>query len=95
MFVVIKIALDAYYHLAERKALNELEGGCMVPLAGWGRDLDDGRLALDVAVFDPDGRERLFATLEGPADDPEGLGRRVAGVLRAQGAEALLRRRSS
>jgi hydroxymethylbilane synthase len=77
--------------LAERSALAELEGGCMIPLGAWARATDDG-LALDAAVFDPDGRERLFASLSGPPDDPEALGRRVAEVLRAQGAERLLKR---
>jgi hydroxymethylbilane synthase len=78
--------------LAERQALAELEGGCMIPLGAWGRDTADGRLALDVAVFDPDGLARAIASLVGPRDDPEGLGRRAADALRAQGAERLLRR---
>jgi len=77
--------------LAERAALAELEGGCMVPLGAWGRDADGGRLALDVAVYDHDGRVRLVSSLLGPRDDPEGLGRRVAGALKGQGAERLLR----
>jgi hydroxymethylbilane synthase len=78
--------------VAERQALAELEGGCMIPLGAWGRDDDGGVLALDVAVFDPDGRERMFIHETGPLDDPEGLGRRAAAALRAQGAERLLRR---
>jgi hydroxymethylbilane synthase len=77
--------------VAERRVLAELEGGCMIPLGAWGRDTADG-LALDAAVLDPDGRERLFVSLSGPRDDPDGLGRRAAGALRAQGAERLLRR---
>jgi hydroxymethylbilane synthase len=85
--------------LAERRALAELEGGCMIPMAAWARDVDDeqeegrvGGLALDAAVFDPDGRARVAAALLGPRDDPEGLGLRVAQALRAGGAEALLER---
>jgi hydroxymethylbilane synthase len=81
--------------LAERAALAELEGGCMIPLGAWGRDSEDGRLALDVAVFDPDGCARALAEFTGPLDDPEGLGHRVAVSLREQGAEALLRREAS
>jgi hydroxymethylbilane synthase len=81
--------------LAERRALAELEGGCMIPLGAWGRDTEAGGLALDVAVFDPDGRERAFATLSGPRDDPDDLGRRVAAALRALGAERLLSRPAS
>ena len=50
-----------------------------------------GSLALDAAVFDPDGRAHVAAALRGPLDDPEGLGLRVAQALRARGAESLLR----
>jgi hydroxymethylbilane synthase len=77
--------------LAERRALAELEGGCMIPLGAWGRDDPDGALALDAAVFDADGRERLFIQVVGPRDDAEGLGHRAAEGLRRQGAERLLR----
>lgn len=78
--------------IAERRTLAELEGGCMIPLAAWGRDTDDGLMALDVAVFDPDGLERLFVSATGPRDNPDGLGRQVAEQLRAQGADRLLQR---
>ena len=44
--------------LAERRVLAELEGGCMIPLAAFGRDTEDGRLVLDAAVYDPDGARR-------------------------------------
>jgi hydroxymethylbilane synthase len=77
--------------LAERSVLADLEGGCMIPLGAWGREAGSGSLALDVAVLDPDGRERLFVSLEGPRADPGGLGLRAAKALRAQGAERLLR----
>jgi hydroxymethylbilane synthase len=75
---------------AERRALAELEGGCMIPLAAWAREAG-GELVLDVAVFDPDGRERVAASAAGPREDPDALGRRVARALRALGAERLLR----
>ncbi len=78
--------------LAERRALAELEGGCMIPLGAWGRDACDGTLALDVAVFDVEGKERAFASRTGPRDDPQELGRLVAADLRERGAERLLRR---
>jgi hydroxymethylbilane synthase len=78
--------------LAERRTLAELEGGCMIPLAAWGRDTADGLMALDAAVFDPDGLECLLASATGPRDDPDGLGRQVAQELRSQGADRLLER---
>ncbi len=76
--------------IAERRTLAELEGGCMIPLAAWGRDLDGGRLALDASVFDPEGVRRVSVAEVGPGDDPEGLGRRVAEALRSAGADDLL-----
>jgi hydroxymethylbilane synthase len=84
---------------AERAALAGLEGGCIIPMAAWARDVeDDGgepngpALVLDAAVFDPDGRDRVAVRLRGPRDDPDDLGRRAAQALRDQGAEALLKR---
>jgi hydroxymethylbilane synthase len=76
--------------IAERRALAELEGGCMIPMAAWARDTADG-LTLDAAVYDTEGRERVSASLSGPPDDPDGLGRRIAQELRRLGAEQLLR----
>jgi len=76
---------------AERTLLAELEGGCMIPLAAFAR-LVEGALALDAFVLDPDGRERIAASASGPAEDPRGLGRRVAALLRGQGADRLLGR---
>jgi hydroxymethylbilane synthase len=88
---------------AERAALAELEGGCIIPMAAWARDVEEdeseGRpdgsgsmLAIDAVVFEPDGRERVAASLRGPRDDPDGLGRRAAPALRDRGAEPLLKR---
>jgi hydroxymethylbilane synthase len=78
--------------VAERQALADLEGGCMIPLGAWGRDIEDGVLGLDVAVYAHDGRDRVFASRTGPIEAPEALGHEVAQALREQGAEALLRR---
>ena len=49
-------------------------------------------LALDAAVYDPDGRDRVVVALQGPVTAPDDLGRRVAQALRDQGADALLNR---
>ncbi len=77
--------------LAERRCLAELEGGCSVPLAAWGRDTEDGRLALDVLVLDPDGKERLAVGHVGDRAAPEALGLKVAKELLRLGAGRLLR----
>jgi hydroxymethylbilane synthase len=76
--------------VAERALLAELGGGCVLPLGALATAGPGGRLALAAAVLDPDGRERLDASGDGPDDDPEGLGRAVAGRLRALGAARLL-----
>ncbi len=87
------------YHavLAERSVLAALQGGCTLPMAAWARDLVSNHaeqtgldLLLDAAVFDPKGRERVMVSLQGPYDDPEGLGRQAAQALFEQGAERLL-----
>jgi hydroxymethylbilane synthase len=84
---------------AERAALAGLQGGCSVPVGAWARDGDGGEaaalgltLVLDIAVFDPDGRDRISISLSGPSDDPNGLGWRAAQLLRIRGAEKLLER---
>lgn len=83
---------------AERAALAALEGGCSIPMAAWARDRemksdpDRMELALDAAVFDPEGRDRITVSVRGPLDDPEILGRRAAEMLLEQGASRLLGR---
>jgi porphobilinogen deaminase len=69
----------------------------MIPMAAWARDLPctgmmHNLLALDAAVFDPDGRAQIRVSLTGPTDAPDTLGRSVAQALRNRGAEPLLRR---
>ena len=78
--------------VAERQALAELEGGCMIPLGAWGRDTEDGRLALNAGVFDENGVTAVVASETGSLEEPEELGRSVAKSLRLQGAVRLLRR---
>jgi len=75
---------------AERAVLSALEGGCQVPLGAWAR-IERGTLLLDACVCAPDGTEVLRERGQGPAMQPEALGRDVAGRLRAAGAERLLR----
>jgi len=75
---------------AERAVLAALEGGCQVPLGAWARIAGDA-LVLDACVCAPDGSEVLRERGEGPAMQPEALGRAVAQRLRAAGADRLLR----
>ncbi len=75
---------------AERAMLATLEGGCLAPIAAWAR-VEEGRLVLTGRVLDPRGIRKTEITAIAGLDDPEGLGRRVAGELLAQGAAELIR----
>jgi hydroxymethylbilane synthase len=76
--------------LAERAMLASLEGGCLAPIAAWGR-LGGQKLALSGRVLSSDGSQKLEITLTGDPHTPEQLGRRVAESLIAQGAAELVR----
>ncbi len=74
---------------AERAMLALLHGGCMAPIAAWGR-IDDGRLVLTGRVLDPAGMQKLETTQAGPGEDPDSLGSHVAEELLRQGAAELI-----
>jgi hydroxymethylbilane synthase len=74
---------------AERALLDLLEAGCRAPVAGLAR-VEGDRLRLAGAVFAPDGSRTLREEAEGPAEDPETLGREVAERLLARGAASLI-----
>lgn len=86
--------------IAERTLLAELGGGCMVPIAAWARDARDARgaslegdpavLALNAAVFDPEGRARITVAETGVQNAPQNLGAQAAKALLAQGSQQLL-----
>jgi hydroxymethylbilane synthase len=75
--------------LAERAMLAALHGGCMAPIAAWGR-IDGGQLHLTGRVLDAAGLRRLEAELTSAADEAEAVGQRVAESLLKQGAEELI-----
>lgn len=75
--------------LAERALLDLLEAGCRAPVAGLA-SARGPRLRLTGAVFAPDGSRTLSEEGEGPADDPERLGREVARRLLDRGAGDLM-----
>lgn len=89
--------------LAERSCLAALAGGCLAPIGAWGHHDADGRLLLGGCVLEETGdrvsRIVAMATAgdaEGDpralSESPERLGRRLAEMLLAQGAEAMLAR---
>jgi hydroxymethylbilane synthase len=82
-------AITRYCVVAER-ALNErLEGGCQVPIAAYAQ-VNGDRMRLRALVGYPDGREIIRAQAEGPVEQPQALGTRVAAELLARGAKDIL-----
>jgi hydroxymethylbilane synthase len=75
---------------AERALLAKLEGGCQVPLGAWGR-IEHGRLVLDSCVLSLDGSDYLRQRADGPAAKAEAVGRSLAELMLAAGAERILR----
>jgi hydroxymethylbilane synthase len=76
---------------AERAFLKELEGGCQVPLAGYGK-LDGDRLVLEGMVAEIDGSRLIRDKLFGPREKPEELGVKLAGKILALGGDKILQR---
>lgn len=79
---------------AERAMNRRLHGSCQVPIAGYAT-LANHRLHLQGLVGDAVSGELVRAQANGDAHDPQALGVRVADMLLAAGAEALLARMST
>lgn len=88
---------------AERSCLATLAGGCLAPIGGWAREMADGRLVLGACVLEFDGAKvrRVVAEASTMIRDEdardvsaaaEALGRKVAALLLAQGADRMLAR---
>jgi len=76
--------------LAERAMLTALEGGCLAPIAAWGR-MEGKALELSGRVLSADGATKIEATQTATAAEAEELGGRVARRLIDQGALELIR----
>lgn len=76
---------------AERAMLAELQGGCLAPVAAWGRIDSDGRLCLTGKVLALDGQQMLTAEASDSPLHAETLGADVAAKLLEQGARDLIR----
>jgi hydroxymethylbilane synthase len=74
---------------AERAVSLALGGSCTIPLGAYA-ELSGGELRLRALVAAPDGKRLAKADCAGPASEPEALGARAAGLLRAQGADEIL-----
>jgi hydroxymethylbilane synthase len=75
--------------LAERAMLAALFGGCLAPIAAWGR-IENGKLTLTGRVLTPDGGRMVESTLTGEPSAAVALGQRVAAALADQGAGPMI-----
>lgn len=76
--------------LAERALNRGLSGSCNLPVAGYA-ELQSNSLRLRGRVGLPDGSRLIDGEISGPAEQAEGLGRRLADDMLAKGAAAVLR----
>lgn len=75
---------------AERALLEELQGGCQVPLGAWARLAGD-ELFIEAAVFSPDGNEFVRREERGLPNHAAGVGKRLGRILIESGADKILR----
>jgi len=71
--------------LAERTMLATLEGGCLAPVAAWGR-VEKSRLTLTGRVLAANGSRRIQTTLVADQADAQRIGNQVAQRLLVRGA---------
>lgn len=76
---------------AERALLKELEGGCQVPIGALAR-VCGREILLEAMVSSMDGETMLRVSMVGEAEEPEKLGRRLAGKMLKQGAAEILKK---
>jgi hydroxymethylbilane synthase len=74
---------------AERLVVVALGGGCQLPLGAIAVEAD-GVIEMIGVVGALDGSRSIKRSVSGPASDPEGVARRLADALEAEGARALL-----
>lgn len=73
---------------AERAFLNQMEGGCQVPIAGLGVVKEDGTVALTALVAAPDGKVIYKEVVTGT--DPVQVGKQAAKLISDQGGKMLI-----
>jgi hydroxymethylbilane synthase len=78
----------------ERAFLRRLEGGCQVPIAGYGR-IEGPHFTLTGLVADLDGSTVIKHSLSGPAESAEPIGVELAEILLSRGADAILKNLTS
>ena len=80
---------SGYAAVAERAFLNEVGGGCQVPLGAWAH-LDHGELVLDACIAALDGSEHYRDHRRCAPEEGESTGRELARDLLMAGGEQIL-----
>lgn len=75
----------------ERAFLNRVEGGCQVPIAGYGK-ISQNQFILTGLVAEVDGSQLIKAEMSGPVDSSEAIGIDLAEELFAKGAGKILKK---
>ncbi|HSB06930.1 MAG TPA: hydroxymethylbilane synthase [Thermodesulfobacteriota bacterium] len=81
--------LSAITVRGERAFLKRLEGGCQVPIAGFGQTTHS-TLRIDGLVGTIDGKKLIRHHVEGPMEEAESLGTELAEILLSRGAKEIL-----
>jgi len=74
---------------AERSFLNELEGGCQIPIGAYA-NIEGDEIELLGLVAMPDGSKELRGELKGKACEAEAIGRKLAQQIAQQGGSQIL-----
>ena len=75
---------------AERALLAALEAGCTAPVAALAEIAEGPEVYLRGSVTTPDGSRAVRLSATGPATDADGIGRRLAAELLAEGADTMM-----
>lgn len=75
---------------AERALLAALEAGCTAPVAALAEIAEGPEIYLRGSVTTPDGSRAVRLSATGPPTDADGIGRRLAAELLAEGADTMM-----
>lgn len=73
---------------AERAFLHAMEGGCQVPIAGFGTVDENEEITLTALVASPDGKTILKEQVKGA--NPEVVGKQAAALIQERGGQKLI-----
>lgn len=76
--------------LCERAYLRVLQGGCSIPVFGLAK-LDESHIKIKAGIISLDGKELIVKELEGPAEEAEELGKKIAEKVLSSGGSKILK----